>query len=526
MERSNPFFVAIVAVCIIVIPAVCSCQYVPRKGFVTLLISDSHYLDYTHIYPLLESHGFKGSFAYITEISELGIEHDAWMMQEMYLAGHEVIDHTTRHNYMWATHVDTVDDGVTDWIPYTFADVATWDSLCERSLFILDSLGIENVVGWGHPGGGGPGRIPGHPDWSWLGGRNDSLYDLIATKYPYALLGTGAASYTAHVNLRGHNCPDRFPFFHTPHVTIDRKGVQEIKTGMADAAASGLWYLAQSHVWNPDRVAKVESLVEWLDTTDIEVLKCVEGWQRIAWGDPDPFANQFPQAKMQDDLDGNNKPDGFMGSCVWDTSTASPVESTFCMTVFGDTWFYCYGPEVGPNALSLWMQSASCNSAVRIKWYTYDFEQVVLGSGSNTFYPDTAWARVDSTICPKMVIDVEDEVDRIMFMIRPLECDSISVAYPELILNAEAGMETVEKEADGIHGLVVRPNPARCGEVVRIAPARNVVLYDVLGRHVLAPRPSHSGDAFVIDTSRLAPGVYFIICRHPRHDGAHLVVVP
>jgi hypothetical protein len=527
MERSNAFFIGIITVCILLIPAAGRCDYIPRKGFVTLEFSDTGLLNYTHIYPLLESHGFKGSFAYVTEVSAMGIEHDAWMMQEIYLAGHEVQDHTTRHDYMWATHVDTVDDGVWDWVPYTFADVATWDSLCERSLFILDSLGIEEVVGWGHPGGGTNAVVPGHPDWRWHGDQNDSLTDLIATKYPYVLQGAAVAPHTAHVNLRGHNCPDRFPFFSVPHVTIDGRGAEQVKAEIADMVASGLWYLAQSHPRNMQEVAKVESVVEWLDSTNIEVLTCVDGWQRIAYGYPDPLANQFPHARMLEDKDANNRPDGFMGSCVWDTSTASPVESTFCMSVFGDTEFYCYGPEVGLNALSLWMKSAaSCGGAVQVIWGTADFEWAILGEGWNRFYPDTAWARVDSSVCPNMVIDVEDEVDRIRIIIRPIDCESITVAYPELVLNAEAGVETVEREADGMHDLVVRPNPVRCGEAVKIAPARDVVLYDVLGRHVLAPKPFRSGDALAIDTSGLVPGVYFIMCRHPRHNGAHLVVIP
>jgi hypothetical protein len=524
-QKPSTILVAMISISVALVPTVCLSDYVPREGFVTLQFSDSHDLDYTGIFPLLEAHGLKASFCYITEVSDLGIENDAWMMQEIYLAGHEVQDHTTRHDYMWATFVDTLDDGVRDLIPYTFADVATWDSLCERSLFILDSLGMD-VVGWGHPGYGDVTTIPGHPSWTWQGGPNDSLYELIATKYQYALLGSGASPYTAHLNLRGHNCPERYPFFDIPFITVDRFGAEEIKTGMADAAASGLWYVAQMHVWKEIRVAKAESLMEWLDSAGIDVLRCVEGWQRIAYGEPDPLPNQFPQARMLVDRDGNNKPDGFSGLCAWDTSSASPVESTYCLIMYGDTEFYCYGPEVGRNALSLWIRSASCNTGVRVIWVAFDFDRTVLASGYNTFHPDTAWVRVDSTVCPNMTIDVADEVDQIKIIVRPLECDSISMAYPELILLPNAGVETGEKGAGGIQRLMVRPNPATCGEAVRITPARNVILYDVMGRHVLTPNPSADGDALVIDTSPLAPGVYFIRCEHMREDGTHLIVLP
>jgi hypothetical protein len=524
MGYSNGFFTGIIAVCIILIPVACNCDYVPREGFVTLEFSDSHYMDYTGIFPMLESYGLKASFAYITEISQLGIEHDAWMMQEIYLAGHEVQDHTTRHDYMWASHIDTVEDGVTDWVPYTFADVATWDSLCERSLFIIDSLGIEDVIGWGHPGGGVNAVVPGHPTWRWRGMQNDSLYDLISTKFPYALVGGGVHPHTAHLNLRGHNCPDRYPFFCVAHNTIDTKGAEEVKTALADAVAGGLWYLMQSHVWKLPRVAKMESLLEWLDTTDIEILTCVDGWQRIAYGQPDPFANQFPQARMLKDYDGNNKPDGFLGSCSWDTTTAAPVDSAMCMLVSGDTQFYCFGPELGPTALSLWLKSTgSSTDTLLVVWAKIDFDFTYMDDDVTAVPVPTEWTRIDTSEYADFLINVEDEVDRIR--IRLLPTNPVLVAYPEMALIATAGAEPVGRGADGMHSLVVTPNPVRCGEAVTIAPARNVVLYDVLGRYVLAPRPFRSGDALVIDTARLAPGVYFITGGHPQQDSAHLVVV-
>ena len=115
-------------------------SYAPRTGFVTLQFDDGQDYHYTHMFPILEAYGLKGTFAIITEISAMGIENDPYKTQEIYAAGHEIQDHTTRHDYLWATHVDTLDDGVPEWLECTFADVTTWDSLCQRSLFILDSL--------------------------------------------------------------------------------------------------------------------------------------------------------------------------------------------------------------------------------------------------------------------------------------------------------------------------------------------------------------------------------------------------
>ena len=246
-----PVWLAVLGLAVAPWLATTSAAYTPRTGFVTLQFDDTHDLHYTHVFPILETYGFKGSFGYIIEASALGIEHDAWKMVEMYQAGHEVQDHTTRHDYMWTTHVDTVDDGIDDWIPYTYADVATWDSLCQRSLYLLDSLGME-AMGWNYPGGGG--AAPGHPGWHWYGWVNDSMYTTVSNYYPYAI-GAGIYPHTAHLNLRGHNCPDRFPFFSVPHVTIDGVDIGEIKRGIADAVASGLWYLAVSHAQNLDEVA-------------------------------------------------------------------------------------------------------------------------------------------------------------------------------------------------------------------------------------------------------------------------------
>jgi peptidoglycan/xylan/chitin deacetylase (PgdA/CDA1 family) len=72
-------------------------EFLPRKGFVTLQFDDGHEYHYTYIYPLLEFHHFKGTFAFVTEAYEMGIESgQAWMAQEIYSMGHEIQDHTTR----------------------------------------------------------------------------------------------------------------------------------------------------------------------------------------------------------------------------------------------------------------------------------------------------------------------------------------------------------------------------------------------------------------------------------------------
>ncbi len=76
-----------------------SSNYVPRTGFVTLQFDDGHLIHHTHVAPLLEAHGFHGSFAIITESSDLGRENDLWRVGDLYQSGHEIQDHTTRHDY-------------------------------------------------------------------------------------------------------------------------------------------------------------------------------------------------------------------------------------------------------------------------------------------------------------------------------------------------------------------------------------------------------------------------------------------
>jgi peptidoglycan/xylan/chitin deacetylase (PgdA/CDA1 family) len=505
-------------------PANASAEYTPRTGFVTLQFDDSHEYHYTHILPMLQAHGFQGSFGYVTESSELGIEHDAWKMVEIYQAGHEVQDHTTRHNYMWATHVDTVDDGVDEWIEYTVADMATWDSLCERSLEILDSLGIQ-AVGWNQPGGSSPSAtVPGHPGWRWMGWVNDSLYTLIASKYLYAI-GQSVWPHTAHLNHRGHNCPDRFPFYNVPYNTIDGDPLEDVKRAIADAVASGLWYLAVSHAGNPNQVALVDSVVQWLDEKDIEVLTCRDGWERIFYGDPDPSDNQLPHARMLKDLDGNGKPDGFWGYCLTDTATA-PVDSANCIYVYGETTFYCYGPELGANALSMWLKSTTeTSSTVRVVWISLDYGWNTIESGWNTLEVTPEWTRFDTLSLPDFMVEVSEEADRVKFFIRLISGPAVLAAYPDLRSAAAAGVGDGARRIDPGPALTIAPNPAAGGRSVRIETSNSVFVWDVHGRLVLMIEPSRNGTWPTMDTDQLGPGVFFVTSPSNAFDRTKLVII-
>ncbi len=504
--------------------AILSMACVPRTGFVSLQFCDSHLSHYYVIFPQLRAHGFKGSFACITEASDLGIEHGAWMMQDIYLAGHEIMDHTTQHNYMWATHVDTLDDGTEAWIPYTFADVATWDSLCTRSLFILDSLGIT-ATGWSQPGGSiCIGLIPDHPDWLWRGARDDSLYQVIGSKYKYAV-GSGVNANTAHLNLRGHNYPDRFPFFNLPHITIDAMDPAGVRTGVADAVASGLWYPAVSHGNRFEQIERAESLILWLDRQDIEVVRCCDGVERIMNGDPDPYANQLPQAAMLLDRDRNDKPDGFSGCCTWDTVSAVPVAGCNAMNVYGDAYFYCYGPEVGRNSLSVWLKKIDgASGTVRIIWTKTGFDGEYLGGYYSTVVPEDEWTLMDSTVCSGFAMDVEDEVDRMKFVIRPVDGVRVRVAYPSFLLTADAGVSPGAAAPVSKSVLRVAPNPVRAGEPAVIFGCCCATVYDITGRKVGVVQCPVSGREVLLHTGTFAPGVYIVHDSSGEYAPAKVVV--
>jgi hypothetical protein len=495
--------------------------YVPRTGFVTLQFDDSNDLHYSQVFPLLTQHGFKGTFGYITCGSALGIDHEAWKMQEIYAAGHEVQDHTTYHDYVWATHVDTLDDGVKDWIEWTFVDSTVWDSLCQRSLFILDSLGID-VCGWNYPGGGTL-SVPGHPTWRWLGAENDTLYRVIGRRYPYAM-GYSVPPHTAHLNLRGHNRPDRWPYFSVPHVTFDYRSVDEVKTGIADAVASGLWYLAVGHVRTMAEVEKLDSILDWLDETDVEVLKCVDGWQRIEFGVPDPSENQLPQARMLDDLDGNNIPDGFTGCCTWDTVSVPPVADVGCLSATGEVRFYSYGPEVGTNCFSMWVKTVpSRPETLRLVVVEAGFEWDILSETWVTVAASPYWTKIDTSYNSKLLMETEDEVDRVLFILNVSEGDTVLMAHPEFMHLDLAAVGPSGERPSADRAWRISPNPVRRGMAFRIESGELVNLYDVLGRRVGRYIGGDPPTPITVDTSELPQGVYFI--EVPRVPGGRAKVI-
>lgn len=487
---------------------------VPRTGFVTLQFDDTHDYDYTRIFPKLEQYGFKASFGYITEASDLGIEHEPWKIQEMYNAGHEIQDHTTRHDYMWATHVDTLDDGVTEWISLPLATVAQWDSLCRRSRDILDSLGIS-AAGWNQPGGGYDfGEIPGHPGWASKTDTCYSMYNLMAGCYSYAL-GFGVNPNTAHLNLRGHNSPDCFPVFNVPHVTIDYRTLSDVKSGIADAVASGLWYLAACHPWCLENVCKAETLIDWLAEKNVEILTCGEGVERIWSGCPDPQENQLPQAAMLVDLDGNWKPDGFSGRCTWDTVSAPPVAGVRCLRL-GTGEFYCYGPFTGISVLSLWMKSMMApSSTAEVECVKLGFGWEWLGTTVTTVSCMAEWTKADTLTYPSLAVDVGDEVDRIRFTVRSTGPLPILMACPEFIHvpGTGAGIGPSPGSCETPR-LSVFPSPVRIGDPLQVRSTYSlgrVTVHDVLGRCLLVTEPRRGQSGITVDTRRFAPGILFLM---------------
>jgi hypothetical protein len=297
---------------------------------------------------------------------------------------------------------------------------------------------------------------------------------------------------------------------------VDDLTLAEIKTGVADAVASGLWYCAVDHAYTIPEVNKMSSLMNWLDAADIEVVRCCEGRDRIQFGYWNPLENQLPQARMLADLDRNGKPDGFMGACCWDTASTPPVDSCYCCRVFGETDFTCYGPEIGRSAFSFWARSTDTTDVTfSVAYAEYDFDWTILARRVASVQVSGEWTKVDTTDFRKFIVYVVDDVDRVVFRIQGLgEGDTVLVAYPELLLIAEAGVEEVDTDTGGLPSPVAAPNPVPLGTPLRIETRGDMRVYDVLGREIMHVGAAYRQRSVVIDTSRLGPGIFLIKDRH------------
>jgi hypothetical protein len=216
---------------------------------------------------------------------------------------------------------------------------------------------------------------------------------------------------------------------------------------------------------------------------------------------------------MTSDLDGNAKPDGFTGSCILDTTSAPPLPDVNCLRAYGDVDFYCHGPEVGANAFSVWIKSLSSQPAqARIILIEVGFEWDLIDDHWTTIMIPTEWTKFDSTSYPTLLVDVEEQVDRIKCIIRPLGSDSLLVAYPELLLVSEAGVRGSPEDAPRAR-LRITPNPVVAGGSCCVGPASRICIYDARGRCVLCDDSHPLRHVVTFDTAVLAPGVYF--ARNP-----------
>jgi hypothetical protein len=280
------------------------------------------------------------------------------------------------------------------------------------------------------------------------------------------------------------------------------------------------------HAHTLEEVARIESLADWLDEADIEILRCCEGRDRIQFGYPDPMANQLPQARMLTDHDGNGRPDGFIGACLWDTVSVPPLDSCSCCRVWGPTQFTCYGPEVGDNAFSMWIRSAdSAVASFALSWDEIDTDWEVLGTGGAMVICPAGWTKIDTSLYSNMLIDIQEAADRVVFPMKFIgQGDTILIARPEFRLAAEAGIGEDRDARTGPVGETTRPtispNPVHLGSPALIESTGKTHVYDVLGREVLGA----SGDGiFSVDTSRLGPGIFLV--RHTAGGPATKFVV-
>lgn len=185
------------------------------------------------------------------------------------------------------------------------------------------------------------------------------------------------------------------------------------------------------------------------------------------------------------------------------------MDSAMCMQVYGITDFFCYGPELGPNEFSLWVKSPPGSThTVNIKWakISFDFEYLEDGGAKVQVLPE--WTRANTSAYPGLLINVEDEVDRVM--IRLVPSSPILVAYPEFLCLEEAGIRMPDATGSHLPDLRIVPNPVPQGMPLRITATGRIDVYDVLGRWVSGTMPRAGGQDIIMSTSGLTPGIYFI----------------
>jgi peptidoglycan/xylan/chitin deacetylase (PgdA/CDA1 family) len=315
-----------------------------RGGIVVLQFDDGTIGHYTHAFRILEKYNLKGSFGVVTGMIGSPERLTAAQIVEMHRAGHEIHDHTLDHNAaFWGDPKNS----------------AQWKVQIHQSLAILKQLGIQ-TRGWNQPGGEGQCWTP-------------ELRETLAPYYDY-VAGRVALKADQRCNMHWLLKDDPFCLGYGNVSAWSNPGgkdtavkeAAQVQTQIADGLQLGLVNISLWHgVGDADgSVAGLEEICSFLRGHDLPVMRMADAVKAVQ--NPRKYftasVEQMPNPRFLDDLDRNDRPDGYQGCRYAPTNVTSPKGGRVAeFAALTTTWLY--GPEPGRTTLTLTVRSA--NAVVR-----------------------------------------------------------------------------------------------------------------------------------------------------------------
>ena len=273
-------------------PAMALRSITQRKAAVILQFDDGNITHYTNAWPVLQAHGFRGSFGIVTANVGNSWSMSGAMLRELDQAGCSFQDHTRDHN-------------AAKWGSASFADQWGPDILFSQAVF-ADSVGISPMTAWNQPGGPGEG-------WTTELGNT-----LAAHGYRYT---AGAVALTNSQWLNFHYGFIDNPFrlgryiyswgYNAPAAGWTWQAeVENIKFKMAEAVAQGFLPQLVFHVVGPDEASGLAALCDWMETNGIDAMTMDQAFDEVREGHDSDYGRNIA-ALLTVDRDGNGRPDGW-----------------------------------------------------------------------------------------------------------------------------------------------------------------------------------------------------------------------
>ena len=310
-----------------------------RIGIAVFQFDDGTVGHYTYGFRILERYKLKGSFGVVTGGLDKPGRLTSAHVREMHKAGHEIHDHTLRHEAAFWGNV---------------ANEKEWPKRIEESLAILKKLGIK-TRGWNQPGGKGQG-------WS------EPLRRTLAKHYDYA---------AGRVALRGEQTRNIHWHLKDDPLSLGRGGVVSwgynggkgdpaketecIKTRMADGIQQGLVVIPLWHVVkDEDGTAKgLEEVCKFVKDNGLPSMIMADAVKAIQ--NPrnhlSKTIEQMPNPTFAADLDENDRPDGHLKCGYAPADVKTPTKNRAAAFENG-TGTRIYGPEPGRTQFSFVARSA------------------------------------------------------------------------------------------------------------------------------------------------------------------------